>query len=74
MFNKDDRVRVIAGDYNNTTGTIIGGCNKGEEYQIKLDDGVKANINNDGLDEIDVSGKIIGVGSYKDLVEIKKEK
>lgn len=74
MFNRDDRVRITDGDYNNTTGAIIGGCNKGEEYQIKLDAGTKANIGNDGLDEIDVSGRIIGISSYKDLVEIKKEK
>jgi hypothetical protein len=70
MFDLNDHVKINAGEYFNTQGTIIGGCNKGEEYQIKLDDGSKANIRNDDKDAVDVSGRIIGIRSYKDLVKI----
>lgn len=72
MFNKNDHVNIQNGDYENTKGTIVGGCNNGEDYQVKIDDNQKVDLPADGLDAVDVGGKIIPIDSYKHIVVIEK--
>lgn len=71
MFNLNDHVIVKSGDYENLTGIIIGGCEKGQKYEVKIDSNQKANIDNDGEGIIDVGGRNASVWSYEDLVIIK---
>ena len=70
MFNKQDYVNIQSGDYENLRGHIVGGCNDGEAYQVKLDDNQKADVQGDGLDAVEVGGKIISIEIYKDLVVV----
>lgn len=71
-FNKDDHVRIQYGDYTGNNGKIIGGCEEGQHYQVKLDENQKANVSNDGNeDPVDVGGNTISVDSSKNLVKIE---
>ncbi len=76
-FNKNDHVRIQYGDFVGNNGVIIGGCESNEAYQVKIDDGSKASVGNDGMEgPVDVGGRVIGVNDSKNLivVEIPKEK
>lgn len=72
-FNRGDKVRIQYGNYAGNVGTIIGGCEADEAYQVKIDAGSKANMPNDNSPEpIDVSGRTISVDSKKNLVQINE--
>lgn len=74
-FNKDDHVRVQYGDYAGVTGRLIGGCEGGQIYQVKLDDNQKAQVPNDGhSEEVEVGGRTIGVDNENNLVQIDDKK
>jgi membrane protein implicated in regulation of membrane protease activity len=71
-FNKEDHVRVQYGDYKGNNGTIIGGCEANQEYQVKLDANQWASISNDGNSQpVDVSNKVISVDDKQNLVKIE---
>lgn len=71
-FNKDDHVRIQYGDYKGNNGTIVGGCEKDQAYQVKLDDKQYANISNDGNNEpVEVSNNLISVNDKDNLVKIE---
>ena len=76
MFNKGDHVAIQYGDYENLRGILVGGCNDGENYQVKLDekqgieDGYKDDNSRDKKIK-DVSNFNISVDSYKNLVVIE---
>lgn len=71
-FNKGDKVRVQYGDYIGNVGTIIGGCESTEDYQVKIDEGSMANIGNDGNEAaIAVGGRTIAVDDKKNLVKVE---
>lgn len=67
-FNASDKVIIKSGDYTDTSGVIIGGCGKDQEYQVRVDKGEKADLPNDGEDAIDVGGKIVNISTKKDLI------
>lgn len=70
--NMGDHVKVQYGGWADTTGIIVGGCDHGENYQVKLDKQMY-NVDNDGNnDPVDVGGKIIGVDTYRNLIKIEK--
>jgi len=72
-FNKDDYVRIQYGDYSDLTGNIVGGCEPRESYQVRLSEGQKAWVRNDGIrDKVDVGDRIIGVNTYKNLVVVEE--
>lgn len=74
-FNKGDYVRIQYGNYVNTNGTIIGGCDYDNDYQVKIDEGTKTDLPQDGTYEpVDVGGRTIGVDSKSNLVIIEKDK
>lgn len=74
-FNMNDHVRVQYGDYENTTGIIVGGCEGTQSYQVKFDGNQKKNVPNDGESgDVDVGGRIIGVDSSDNLVVIEEPK
>lgn len=66
-FNKGDFVIVQYGSYKDKTGTVIGGCNEDEAYQVKLTE--NQTIISQG-DEITVGGNTLGVDSGDNLVKI----
>lgn len=71
--NMDDRVKVQYGDWADATGVIVGGCDPGEDYQIKLDKQMY-NVANDGDgDPVLVEGRVLSVDTYRNLIKIKKE-
>lgn len=74
MFNREDTIRIATGEYKDTQGKIVGGCNKGDDYQIKLADGSFADLNGDTEGRVAVGTRVVAVGSYKDLVVIEEPK
>ena len=74
-LNVGDYVRIQYGDYEDKKGTVIGGCNPSENYQVKLDDNQMAEIQGDGIeDPVDVSNRLLSVDSIKNLVVIHEPK
>lgn len=72
MFNLNDHVLVKSGDYKDLSGVIIGGCEKGQKYEIKIDAGQKKDMDWDNIEEaVDVGGKNTSIWSYEDLIVIK---
>lgn len=74
-FKKNDHIRIQYGDYVGLTGSIVGGCRKSENYQIKLDPNQKADVSSDGnSDKVDVGGWTIAVDSSSNLVVVEQPK
>lgn len=73
-FNKNDHIRIQYGDYSGVFGTVVGGCNNNESYQIKIDNGQKADLPDGNDEKVDVSGKTIAVDSDDNLVKVEENK
>ena len=72
--NLNDRVKIEYGAYAGKTGVIVGGCEKGKDYQVKFDAGQKFDYPSDGQNEVDLREDTIGVDSYKNLIKIGEKK
>lgn len=74
-FKLNDYARIQYGDYAGIKGRIIGGCERSQAYQVKLDNDQHANISYDGIAEsIDVGSHIISVDSSDNLAIIQDKK
>lgn len=73
-FNKNDKVRIQYGDHVGNVGTIIGGCEANEQYQVKIDEGSKANVSDNNPEAVDVGGWTISVDDQDNLVVIDDKK
>lgn len=72
-FNMNDYVRVQYGTYADTEGEIVGGCEEGTAYQVRLSEGSRAKVPNDGISEaVDVGGRTIGVDASRNLSVVEK--
>ncbi len=72
-FNKGDKVRIQYGDHVGNVGTVIGGCGENEKYQVKIDDGSKADVSDSNPEPVDVGGWTISVDSKDNLVKIEEK-
>lgn len=72
--NLNDRVKIDDGEYEGKTAVIVGGCKKGEDYQVKLDAGQKFDYSSDGQNAVDLRQDVISVEDYRDLIKIEEKK
>ena len=70
-FNLNDKVRIQYGDFVGNVGKVIGGCADNESYQVKIDDGSKADLPDGNDEKASVGGWIIDVNSDENLVKIQ---
>lgn len=73
-FNKNDHVRIQYGDYEGVLGTIVGGCESGQEYQLQIDKNTQIDLPDDNKGAVNVGETVIGINSYKNMTVIGKEK
>lgn len=73
-FNINDKVRIQYGRFVGNVGTVVGGCEQGQNYQIKIDEGSMANPEDGNANPVGVGGWVIDVNKGANLVKIEMDK